>query len=215
MLFSGFHPQTASGQNLSQTSTQQVPKGTTPEKTITTPQTQTPAVNLPKTPQADTLKPQKADSMGEDLETRASRQQNIRDIIAVHTDAVVAVKSGHRIDEQISPELRHDAVSTFNLPSDTKKLTYRKVIGLSEKQFIELELGPVAVSVRSTPKKCSVRYRPVIGGMRLDAGTTDIPALQLERRFYEFTCQCGKSEISQTIDCSSAQSVFFQCPRSK
>jgi hypothetical protein len=214
VLHSGFWSQTASGQNVPETS-KPAPSGTMPEKTIPTPQAQTPATKLPQTPRTDALETQKADGRGQDVETMASKQQEIDDVATVHTYAVAAVKSGHRLDEQVPTELQQDAMSTFDLHSDTKKLTYSKVIRLSEDQFKELALEPVVVSVRSTPKKCSIRYRPVIGVIRLDAGTTDIPTLKLERRFYEFTCQCGKSEMSQTIDCNSAQNVFFRCPRSR
>jgi hypothetical protein len=140
-------------------------------------------------------------------------------IVAFHHAAVGDVTKGKSLDSEMSPETLRRFRSS--LPADgyaaaekglgpEENVTYRRAIKWSEDAMVQFGTR-VTVTVLAAPGGCSVKYKPVIGGAVLDAGTTKT-VTRMDPRWYDISCDCQTPPLVQRVDCTDDKTVAFSCP---
>jgi hypothetical protein len=148
-------------------------------------------------------------------QTNANLVAAMRDI---HAAAVREVTNGRSLDSQISADQqkefrKYQVLVTPTASQNSKTLTYRDEIRLTE-QYLASTIGQVKVSISAAPGTCNVRYKPLVGGLELDAGATNI-VKSIDPRWYVFSCDCTSPPILQRVDCTNESTVSFSCPAKK
>lgn len=138
--------------------------------------------------------------------------------LVIHTAAVRDVEDGKSLDSPL-PHDKPPQVSVLfgaqgldKTGTLGKNATYRDAIQWSEDTMTKYGIQ-VTVTVTAAPSGCNVKYKPVIGGLELDAGATKT-VKQLAPRWYEFTCDCQSPPLMQRVDCTNDTVVAFSCPAS-
>jgi hypothetical protein len=92
--------------------------------------------------------------------------------------------------------------------SDHHVLTVREVLAQTEDAMASS--GKVHLKLRASPDSCAIVYVPVIGGSPLNAGTTETE-VDVQPKYYQFTCSCHDKNLKQAIDATSDRTISFEC----
>jgi hypothetical protein len=163
---------------------------------------------------------QRPNSAATEAAKETEKEQSERKLLlsaaqALHTEAVSAVSSGRPLDAQLPRKIVNrypSALTSVPIVSNDNHsavLTYDEAIQKTEDVMKQLGVL-VNVSIQASPGRCSIKYRPVIGGAELDAGETDL-STKLDARWYIFSCNCKVPPIEQRVDCTEDKKVVFSC----
>ena len=138
--------------------------------------------------------------------------------VSLHSDLVTALSKGQTLESKLPEE----TIRSYSADLTTKKvetrgpegtrtstLNYKEAIARTEDVMRDGGLR-VKVAIESSPAKCNIKYRPVIGGAELDAGQTNL-ATDMDPRWYIFSCDCIAPPIEQRVDCTQDRKIVFQC----
>lgn len=138
-------------------------------------------------------------------------------LISLHQKLVQSHTRGAALDSSVPEQLRAAYPTDTTKPIDSKGSSGTEDVPLTSREAlkqIESQLKAANIQVRaelvSKPDKCSITYRPLVGGPSFDAGLTRA-VLTLDPKAYIFSCACGKQVLDRTVDGTSDLSIVFDC----